>query len=117
MTNEKNTTPLSALPKNTDNDTDLVNKILNQLDTSNDSTPPTFELETPPAEKPSPKPASGSPPRKLATPPDVRPAQPAPLAAASRTPQSMPSPQGIQNVLNSMDMDYIYKIAKMCLYI
>tara|TARA_B100001996_G_scaffold370962_1_gene345823 strand:+ start:2466 stop:2996 length:531 start_codon:yes stop_codon:yes gene_type:complete len=115
MTNEKNTTPLSALPKNTDNDTDLVNKILNQLDTSNDSTPPTFELEPPPAEKPSPKPASGGPPRKVAAPPDVRPAQKIQIVeqSASRTPQSMPSPQGIQNVLNSMDMDYIYKIAKM----
>ena len=30
------TTPLSSLPNNTETDSDLVNKILNQLDTTNE---------------------------------------------------------------------------------
>ena len=46
MTSE--TTPLSSLPNNTETDSDLVNKILNQLETTNESDTPTFEIEKPP---------------------------------------------------------------------
>jgi len=118
MSNDKNTTPLSALPKNTDNDTDLVNKILNQLDTSNDCTPPTFELESPPVEKPVIKNNNNNNNKPQMSKPTPQPAphSPAPkiqIVEQRHTPQSMPSPQGIQNVLNSMDMNHIYKIAKM----
>jgi len=114
----ENTTKLSELPNNTDTDTDLVNKILNQLDTSNESTPPTFDLEPPPTEKSDNKTinktqvsnsngsTSNSVPQKT-----ISIEQKVSNHLSNNEP--MPSPQGIQKVLNTMDMDYIYKIVKM----
>tara|TARA_B100001250_G_scaffold398369_1_gene406491 strand:- start:3080 stop:3625 length:546 start_codon:yes stop_codon:yes gene_type:complete len=123
MTNDKNTTKLSELPNNTDNDTDLVNKILNQLDTSNDSIPPTFDLEQPPTENPVIKnQINKTHVSKSQLKPNISNPVVQKTVVEQRNPiyssnnEQMPSPQGIQKVLNSMDMDYIYKIVKMSIF-
>tara|TARA_Y100000389_G_C17399388_1_gene484439 strand:+ start:115 stop:594 length:480 start_codon:yes stop_codon:yes gene_type:complete len=95
------TTPLTQLPNNSENDTDLVNKILNQLDESMpaESTPPTFENSQPS---------------------ESNPQVPIPVAIApypsTFTNESMPSPQGIQNMISKLDTDRIYAAAKMSLF-
>ena len=91
MDSEK-TTPLAQLPQNSETDSDLVNKILNQLDTTNDVAPPTFE--DPPVVPPKPQ-------------PHVVP--PSPMVRQ----ETMPSPQNIQTMIQSMDISYIYKVSKM----
>ena len=106
MTNDKNTTKLSELPNNTDNDTDLVNKILNQLDTSNDSIPPTFDLEQPPTENPVIKNQINKPHvSKSQLKPNISNPVVQKTVVEQRNPiyssnnEQMPSPQGIQKVL------------------
>ena len=95
MDSEK-TTPLTQLPQNTETDSDLVNKILNQLDNTNETSPPTFDNVEP----------SVHPPKaqEYVAPPQIIPQEP------------MPSPQNIQRMIQSMDVPYIYKVGKMSIF-
>ena len=106
------TTSLSNLPNNTESDSDLVNKILNQLDTTNESdTPPTFEIEKPP-EKSVPVPIDTVPAVEINRPdPVTRP------IISEYKPEPIQSPQNIQNILKVMDVNYIYKVGKISLAI
>ncbi len=113
MTSE--TTPLSSLPNNTETDSDLVNKILNQLETTNESDAPTFEIEKPP-----------EPVQVINNVPE--PQQVAPKVVNQPTIVESPnkhqdksvnnlSPQGIQNMINIFDINYINKVGKFALLI
>ena len=111
------TTPLSSLPNNTETDSDLVNKILNQLDTTNESDAPTFEIEKPPEavqvinnNVPEPEP--------VATPKVVN--QPKIVESSNKNQVKSVnhlSPHGIQNMINVFDMNYIHKVGKFALLI
>lgn len=106
------TTSLANLPNNTESDSDLVNKILNQLDTTNESeTPPSFEIEKPP-EKTVPISIQNIPAVEL------QPSDPVtkPLISEYKPPP-IQSPQNIQSLLKVMDVNYIYKIGKISLAI
>ena len=94
------TTPLTQLPNNSENDTDLVNKILDQLDDNSpaETMPPTFD-NTPPE----------------AVQQQHIPAPPAPITPYPMS-ESMPSPQGIQSMLSSLDTPRIYSAAKMAIF-
>lgn len=94
------TTPLAQLPNNSENDTDLVNKILDQLDENvpAETTPPTFE-STPEVVSQAPMPVDTAP------------------YPTSLTNETMPSPQGIQSMLSKLDTPRIYGAAKMAVFI
>lgn len=102
------TTPLAELPNNSENDSDLVNKILDQLDETApaEESPPTFEdVQT------------QKPPVIHAT----QPLTPAPFTPSvpynPLVNDSMPSPQGIQSMITTMDMPKIYSSLKMAIFI
>tara|TARA_B100001113_G_scaffold349599_1_gene345234 strand:+ start:3139 stop:3654 length:516 start_codon:yes stop_codon:yes gene_type:complete len=111
MTSE--TTPLSSLPNNTETDSDLVNKILNQLETTNESDAPTFEIEKPPEpvqvinKVPEPQPVV----QKAVNQPTI---VESPNKHQDKSVNNL-SPQGIQNMINVFDMDYINKVGKFAL--
>jgi hypothetical protein len=95
------TTPLNQLPNNSENDSDLVNKILDQLDEGvpAETVPPTFEDAAPvpvPQMMPTPQQNTLSP---------------------TLSNETMPSPQGIQNMISSLDTDRIYSAGKMAIFI
>jgi hypothetical protein len=107
------TTSLSNLPNNTESDSDLVNKILNQLDTSNEvDTPPSFEIEKPPD-----TPVSISIDKQQ----PVEAAQLSEPVIRTRVseykPSPIQSPENISNILKVMDINYIYKAGKISLAI
>ncbi len=106
------TTSLSNLPNNTASDSDLVNKILDQLDTTNESeTPPSFEIEKPPEK-------NVSTPIENIPSVDIEHSDPVTRPIESENKQApIQSPQNIQNILKVMDVNYIYKIAKISLAI
>ena len=106
------TTSLSNLPNNTASDSDLVNKILDQLDTTNESeTPPSFEIEKPPEK-------NVSIPIENIPSVDIEHSDPVTRPIVSEYKQApIQSPQNIQNILKVMDVNYIYKIAKISLAI
>ena len=111
MTSE--TTPLSSLPNNTETDSDLVNKILNQLETTNESDAPTFEIEKPPEpvqvinKVPEPQPVV----QKAVNQPTI---VESPNKHQDKSVNNL-SPQGIQNMINVFDMNYINKVGKFAL--
>jgi len=110
------TTPLSSLPNNTETDSDLVNKILNQLDTTNESDAPTFEIEKPP--EPVQVINNVPEPEPVATPKVVN--QPKIVESSNNNQVKSVnnlSPQGIQNMINVFDMNYIHKVCKFALLI
>ena len=113
MTSE--TTPLSSLPNNTETDSDLVNKILNQLETTNESDAPTFEIEKPPEpvqvinKVPEPQPVV----QKAVNQPTI---VESPNKHQDKSVNNL-SPQGIQNMINVFDMNYIHKVGKFAVLI
>ena len=113
MTSE--TTPLSSLPNNTETDSDLVNKILNQLETTNESDTPTFEIEKPPepvqVRNNVPEPQQVAP--KVVNQPTI---VESPNKHQEKSANHL-SPQGIQNMINVFDMNYINKVGKFALLI
>lgn len=107
------TTSLSNLPNNTESDSDLVNKILNQLDTTNEADiPHSFELEKPPD-----TPVS-TPINKLQPVEVVQSSEPVISPRVSEyKPLPIQSPENIQNILKVLDINYIYKAGKISLAI
>ena len=90
-------TPLTQLPENNENDTDLVNKILNQLDnTSDEEVTPSFDEQNIPS-------TTIEPPPPPSTQPSV---------ILNTTPEVMPNPQSIQNWMDSIDIVRAYDIIK-----
>lgn len=95
MESDKKQTPLTQLPQNSETDSDLVNKILNQLETSTDASP-SFEINE----------SIQQPTVPLISEKYVE-------STSHKEEDIMPSPQGIQKMVQSMDIPYIYKIIKM----
>tara|TARA_Y100000389_G_scaffold205033_1_gene262217 strand:+ start:9162 stop:9719 length:558 start_codon:yes stop_codon:yes gene_type:complete len=120
------TTPLRQLPQNSDGDTDLVNKILDQLDDApTEKSPPTFEepLDEPvevvkaePVHRKKPKRESHKPKKVMIKPSTVEREIIYEREVNPLTNDAMPSPKGIGNLLNTLDMDYLYLTGKVALF-
>tara|TARA_Y100000389_G_C17358640_1_gene462480 strand:- start:407 stop:877 length:471 start_codon:yes stop_codon:yes gene_type:complete len=87
-------TPLAQLPQNDENDTDLVNKILSQLDDSTAESAPVFE--EPPAAPPAAAPQARAPAAQTRSVEDVL----------------LPSQQKVNSWYESLDVPVVYSAIK-----
>ena len=106
---ENNTTPLTDLPENNKKDSDLVNKILNQLDEIPEESPLEVEKATKAIEE-----TLEPVVKETFEAPKIKKVETIPEEQNISLEESVPSPETIKSYYDAINIDKIYFAAQMC---